>query len=266
MAETGQSKKPEYPEEGEYVIGTVKSVFPYGAFVKLQEFPGKEGMIHISEISHKWVKNIKDHVKEGDRIVTKVLKIDLERGHIDLSLKSVKTIQKKQKLDEYQQEGRAVKLIDLAANRLDDKESIEDVTKKLNTKFGSLYSAFEAAVATDETVFDDVDIQAKWKKELAKIAAEHIQKPKVEIKTMLELTSSATDGIEIIKGAITDAKKACVMDDVEVDVKYQGAPKYKVVVTAPDYKIAEKCLGKFTEEVTSTIGSKGEATFTREKA
>jgi predicted RNA-binding protein with RPS1 domain len=50
--------KKEFPEVGELVIGDVTDVFPYGAFVKLDEYD-KVGMIHIKEISSAWVKNIR---------------------------------------------------------------------------------------------------------------------------------------------------------------------------------------------------------------
>ncbi|MBU7031576.1 MAG: S1 RNA-binding domain-containing protein, partial [Theionarchaea archaeon] len=68
------TKIQEFPEVGDLVIGTVSDVFPYGAFVKLDEFD-KVGMIHIKEISSAWVKNIRNHVREGQKVVTKVLKV-----------------------------------------------------------------------------------------------------------------------------------------------------------------------------------------------
>jgi len=50
--------KKEYPEEGEFVVGTVKNVQNFGAFVSLDEYTGKEGFIHIAEIATGWVKRI----------------------------------------------------------------------------------------------------------------------------------------------------------------------------------------------------------------
>jgi translation initiation factor 2 alpha subunit (eIF-2alpha) len=56
---------PFLPEPGELVVSTVKKIAPYGAYVALDEFNDTEGLLHISEISSRWVKNIRDHVREG---------------------------------------------------------------------------------------------------------------------------------------------------------------------------------------------------------
>nr|NIP36032.1 S1 RNA-binding domain-containing protein [Thermoplasmata archaeon]NIS13138.1 S1 RNA-binding domain-containing protein [Thermoplasmata archaeon]NIS21032.1 S1 RNA-binding domain-containing protein [Thermoplasmata archaeon]NIT78497.1 S1 RNA-binding domain-containing protein [Thermoplasmata archaeon]NIW83598.1 S1 RNA-binding domain-containing protein [Thermoplasmata archaeon] len=61
-----------FPEEGELVVGTVVKVENFGAFVSLEEYPGKEGFIHVAEVAPGWVKYIRDYVRENQKIVTKV--------------------------------------------------------------------------------------------------------------------------------------------------------------------------------------------------
>ena len=70
---------------GDIVECTVEQIMPYGAFVRITE-NGRKGMIHISELSYNFVKDINDIVKIQDKIKAKIIKID-ERGRIDLSLK-----------------------------------------------------------------------------------------------------------------------------------------------------------------------------------
>ena len=70
---------------GEIVDCTVEQIMPYGAFVRIAK-NGRKGMIHISELSYSFVKNITDVLNIGDKIKAKIIKID-ERGRIDLSLK-----------------------------------------------------------------------------------------------------------------------------------------------------------------------------------
>ena len=55
--------KPEWPEPGFLVVGTINRVVPYGAYVTLNEYSDKEGLLHISELSSRWVKNIRNHVR-----------------------------------------------------------------------------------------------------------------------------------------------------------------------------------------------------------
>ncbi len=80
-------KNQEWPDEGELIIGTVYKVLNYGAFAKLEEYHGKEAFIHISEVSSGWVKNIRDHVRENQKIVCRVLRVNPKKGHVDASLK-----------------------------------------------------------------------------------------------------------------------------------------------------------------------------------
>jgi polyribonucleotide nucleotidyltransferase len=67
--------------------GVVTRIADFGAFVEIM--PGKEGLVHISNISHKPVKNIRDFIKEGDKVKVKVLWITSD-GKINLSIKDAK--------------------------------------------------------------------------------------------------------------------------------------------------------------------------------
>src|SRR3989304_8342081 len=76
------------PEEGEILQCTVTSVQSHSVFVRIDEY-GINGMIHISEVAPGRIRNIRDFVREGKKIVCKVLKINQEKNHIDLSLRRV---------------------------------------------------------------------------------------------------------------------------------------------------------------------------------
>ena len=72
------------PEVGEVYDGTVKSVMPYGCFVEI--LPGKEGLLHISEIAWKRLETVEEAgIKEGDKIKVKLLEIDPKTGKYKLS-------------------------------------------------------------------------------------------------------------------------------------------------------------------------------------
>jgi S1 RNA binding domain protein len=71
-------------EVGAIVEATVEKVMDYGAFVRLDT--GETGMVHISEIDKNYVKDIREHVKENDKVTVKVIG-QKEDGKIDLSIK-----------------------------------------------------------------------------------------------------------------------------------------------------------------------------------
>jgi len=72
------------PEVGEIYEGTVRSIMPYGCFVEIM--PGKDGLLHISEIEWKRLETVEDAgIKEGDKIKVKLMEIDPKTGKYKLS-------------------------------------------------------------------------------------------------------------------------------------------------------------------------------------
>jgi len=85
------------PEVGDLVVATVTRIVDYGAYVKLDEYQGIEGLVHIQEISSTWVRNIRNHAREGQKLVLKVLRVNLQRNQVDLSLRRVTGREKTEK-------------------------------------------------------------------------------------------------------------------------------------------------------------------------
>jgi len=76
-------------EVGVTYNGTVKKIMDFGAFVEI--LPGKDGLVHISQISEERVENVSDKLSEGDIVKVKVLEID-RQGRIRLSMKEVEAV------------------------------------------------------------------------------------------------------------------------------------------------------------------------------
>lgn len=74
-------------EKGKIVTGCVTGIEKYGVFIGLDEF--YSGLIHISEISNSFVKNINDYVHIGETIKVKILEIDDDNYHVKLSIKDI---------------------------------------------------------------------------------------------------------------------------------------------------------------------------------
>jgi len=73
------------PELDKIYLGTVKSIVAFGAFVEI--LPGKDGLLHISEIDHKRIENVEDVLKQGDKIKVKLIGVDSRSGKLKLSRK-----------------------------------------------------------------------------------------------------------------------------------------------------------------------------------
>ncbi|HAH22037.1 MAG: polyribonucleotide nucleotidyltransferase [Omnitrophica WOR_2 bacterium GWF2_43_52] len=76
----------EAPEVGKIYSGKIKRIMAFGAFCEI--LPNKEGLIHVSELADKFVKNVEDVVKIGDEVKVKIVGID-ELGRVNLSIKQV---------------------------------------------------------------------------------------------------------------------------------------------------------------------------------
>src|SRR5512137_1950856 len=108
----------DWPEEGELVVCTVANVKNFGAFVTLDEYENKEGFIHIAEVATGWIKYIRDYVREGQKLVCKVLRVDESKGHVDLSFKAVNEHKRREKIQEWKNEQKGDKLFSIVAQRL----------------------------------------------------------------------------------------------------------------------------------------------------
>ena len=73
------------PEVGEVYSGKVKTIMPFGAFVEIM--PGKDGLLHISEVEHRRLENLDGILKEGDIVDVKLIEVDKKTGKLKLSRK-----------------------------------------------------------------------------------------------------------------------------------------------------------------------------------
>jgi len=259
----------DFPEEGELVLGTVRDVKGFGAFITLDEYPGKEGFIHIAEVATGWVKYIRDFVREGQKVVCKVLKVDYKKGHVDLSLKQVNDHQRREKIRDWKNEKKAEKLFEIVGKKIGKSidESYEEFGYELIDTFGSLYNSLETCTI-NESALTEEGFKGDWIPHFIEIAKENIVPPFVSIRGFIEITSVAPKGIEHIREALKAAEAMGEgIENTEIKVSYMGAPRYAISVKAPNYKVAEDILAKSAKNAVDVIKSHdGQGEFHRKSA
>jgi translation initiation factor 2 subunit 1 len=258
-------KKDPFPAEGDLVICTVSKVSGHGAFVKLDEFGGKDGFIHISEVASIWVKNIRDYVREGQKTVAKVLSVDRARGHIDLSVRRVGDTQRTNKSQEWKREQKAEKLLEIVAKEINRSldDAYEEVGFVLEEKYGEVYTGLEEVLIEGDKALEGVP--EEWKSALEKVVKENIVLPSVEIEGFIELRITTGNGIQTIKEALQEAQRLPTEQGVKLDIRYMSPPRYRVHVTAPDYKSAEEAIKTSSAKAIAHIKSHGgEGSFIRD--
>jgi len=260
-------KKPEWPDVDDLVIATVVRITDYGAYVKLDEYD-KEGLLHISEVSSSWVRNIRDFVREGQKLVLKVLRVDAEKGHVDLSLRRVTKREKKEKILFWKKDRKADSLLRSASERLNIplEEIYEKAGALIEKEFGELHEGLEKTAKEGADVLLKLGVPKDIALTLEEIAKEKIKIPLVKVKGILELQCTKPNGAVLIKETLLKAQKVGESQGTNVRIYVVAPPKYRVVVSAEDYKSAEDVLDKATETALKSItkiGGKG--IFKREK-
>tara|TARA_B110000014_G_scaffold4930_1_gene3781 strand:+ start:3898 stop:4701 length:804 start_codon:yes stop_codon:yes gene_type:complete len=253
----------ELPEIGEIVIATITKVSDHGAYVTLDEYDGVQGFLHISEIAPGWVRKVTRYVKENEKKVLLVKKIQAQRGEIDLSLKQISKEQRKKKLldvKRFEKEQGILKNIQEKAE-LTTKQ-IEDIEDKLLSKYDSIYDAIIDIATKNKDVLNSLEISEKIQTVIEDISSK-IKLPSVEIRGILELTNNKSNGIEIIKKILLDVIKDNA--DSKIEISYIGAPKYRVSIIAQEFKTAEKIIKPILEKVEKDVKKQnGTFNFTRE--
>ncbi len=271
-------KRTGFPQEDELILCTVTAVHFHSVFVKIDEYD-RTGLIHISEIAPGRIRNIRDYVVEGKKVVCKVLKIDKEKGHIDLSLRRVNEKQRRSKLNQIKQEQLAENIVEYAAKQRKKKpeELYAEITKKLFEEYDSLFAAFEDA-SQDKIKLENF-IDKKLAEELTVIIKQRIKPREIEVGGEITIISNAPNGVEVVKEILTKAENVPAREkqgfsepqtqekskdfsghrkirdfprEQKVSVgkpliKYKGAGIYTISIRSDDYKKAEKVLKEAIE-------------------
>ena len=230
----------DWPEEGELVVCSVKSVKENGAYLRLDTYPEREGFVFIGEIATGWVKNIRAHVREGQRVVAKVIGIKKARESVTLSIKSVSEERRRGALQSWKNEQRASQIMRVAAERVGwEGGKTTAVSEEMKDAFGSLYGALEECAIT-ESALEDAGFEGDWIITVTELAIENIVPPFVEIRGLFEIKVWGPEGVKAISAALQAAENcADGEEEVTLTCHYDGAPNYRVDIKAPDYPSAE---------------------------
>jgi translation initiation factor 2 subunit 1 len=253
------------PEEGEIVIATVKEVTGHGAYVTLDEYNNMTGFLHISEIATGWIRNIERYVRPKQKAVLKVIRVNKTRGEVDTSLKQVSGEERKSKLIEVKKSEKATAFIDFIKSKLRlTNEQVAEIEEKILQKHDYVYDAFEAVGRKGPEAIQNIDLSLEIKQAIEE-KSNKIQVPQVEVRGVMEISSKKPDGVEMIKSTLAGVENS--KGSTATTITYVGAPRYRIVVTAENFKVAEKSMNNSVEKIRSAIEKQhGTFSFIREES
>jgi len=242
------------PGRYELVVCKIVKIFPNSAIAELVEYR-KRGMVHVSEVALRWVKNIREFLKLNQYVVCRVMRVDGD--DILLSVKRVRREESDRRLSEFKRERKAEKMLELSAKKL--KKSLDDAYREvgflLQEEFGGLYKAFEFAIRNPE-LLRSKGVPGAWLEPLTEIAKKNYSEKAYEVKAKLKLMCYSPDGIKTIRKVLSAASR----DGLEV--RYVSAPRYVIVGRGKNFKETRARVEAAAGEVSREIAShRGECEF-----
>ncbi len=239
-----------FPQNGELCIATCTKVSSHGAYFSLYEYEhlGNEvGFIHISELSRTWIRNIKSHIREGQRAVAKVLRVDSSKNEIDMSVRRVTESQKRAKMQTMKYEQHAKNLVRVAGEELKfDLDTQNEYRRMMSKYFGSVYDALTDARINGSDVLIEAGLPKGVAAALTRIAETRLESPSVILIGVSTTEVNDPRGIELLREAYLGLSSE-VPRDTKIKVTSLSAPNYRIEIETGDWKEAER-VWKITQD------------------
>ncbi len=255
-----------FPQEGDFVVARVADIRNQYVYLDLIDYEGlpsernARGMLHISEISSRWVKSIRNFLREGQRVVLRVIRVDNRKGHVDLSLRRTNTAQRKSKMKDWKYSVKLENLLQFLADEYDDMTLIEAYVKigfPIIRYFNENYQEIvEELKENGGEILDNLtEIPQEVKKRFLEIIDENVEISVVKITGKLKLRYIQGNGVDLIKETLKEAQN--VLENPKrtrnLEISYIAAPFYRVEITSKDYLDAEKILSDALEVVENKV-------------
>lgn len=243
---------------GELVVGRISEVKDYGAYVTLEDYPGVEALIHVSEISLKWVRNIRDHLKEGQRNIFKVIRVNPESMQVDVSLRRVSKREREKKLLELKKKQKVQIIIRGMMERVKSMSDnplpkmLESAGGDILQLYGLLEEIAEGKPAKELFPFlDEKVVQA-----LEEAVSEEIKRKEAVMRGEVVLKCDGGLGVEVIRKAVTECELLAQPGE-GIEVRTKGAPAYSVWVRAATAERASQLLEEVYKKLEEVMAREG---------
>ncbi|XP_064624790.1 eukaryotic translation initiation factor 2 subunit 1-like [Lineus longissimus] len=226
-----------YPEADDVVMVNVRSIAEMGAYVHLLEYNNIEGMILLSELSRRRIRSINKLIRVGRNECVVVIRVDKDKGYIDLSKRRVSAEEVNKCGDKYAKAKAVNSILRHVAELLNytSNEQLESLYKKTAWHFdkklnkpGACHDIFKHAVGNPE-LLDECDIDEETKSVLLDNIKRRLTPQSVKVRADIEVACYGYEGIDAVKAALW---KGLTLTSEEMPIKIcLIAPPLYVVTT-----------------------------------
>lgn len=246
-----------FPEADEVVMVNVVRITQMGAYVTLLEYNNIEGMVMYSELSRRRIRSINKLIRVGKTEAVMVMRVDPDKGYIDLSKRRVAPEDIAAVEDRYQRAKAVHSILRHVASKVG--VSLESLYTSfawdLYKKYGHAHEAFRRSVA-DPSIFDEYDIPKKTK-DLLMIGIKRRLTPKpIKVRADVEVRCFTYEGIDAIRAALL-AGKACSTEETPISVKLIAPPVYVFLTSSPSKETGLAAIQAAVDATRAVIEEKG---------
>ena len=253
----------QYPEVDELVVAVCTDIAPgYGAYFRIVDYEylgDRAGFCHISEITRTWVRNIRAHVRPGQEVVARVLRVNPHRGEVDLSMRRVSESQKREKLTELRNEKRARRLLEVIRERLgmNEDEFYEKVEIPILENFQNYHQALLQSAQIGPETLEKAGIDKEIARAIHDLTSKEYEKTGVELVGIITASVYNGYGARVLRQCFEDAynEGLKVGEGIKIDMAVEAAPRYRVNIRASDWKKAETVWKTIQDVFNSTLSS-----------
>jgi len=251
----------QYPEPEEVVMVNVTNISDMGAYVTLLEYDDIEGMILLSELSRRRIRSINKLVRVNRTEIVMVIRVDKEKGYIDLSKRRVDP-EDVIKCEERYNKAKAVHSVlrhvaEVKGLKLET--LYQKIGWPLYKKYGHAYEGFKIALNESEdgsNIFKDLDVDEEVKGALITYIKRRLAPQPVKIRADIEVTCFTYEGIDAIKAALSEGEEKG-QADAPIKIKLIAPPMYVMTTMTLDKDLGIETMNLAIETIASSIKAKG---------
>ena len=248
-----------YPEVDEVIMVNVADIGEMGAYVTLLEYDNIEGMILLSELTRKRIRSVHKLIRVKRNEVVMVLRVDKEKGYIDLSKRRV-SAEDIAKCEDRYNKAKAVHSVmrHVADLHKVDLESVyTSVGWPLYKKYGHAYNAFKLALTgSDEDIFEGLNVSEETKEQIITYVKRRLAPQPIKIRADIEVTCFSYEGIDAIKEGLTLGESSGPAE-APISIKLIAPPMYVMTCMTLDKDIGIESLNSAIEQISTFITAKG---------
>lgn len=257
--------KEKYPEVEDVVMVNVRAIAEMGAYVHLLEYNNIEGMILLSELSRRRIRSINKLIRVGKTEPVVVIRVDKEKGYIDLSKRRV-SAEDVEKCTERFAKAKAVNSILRHVAELlkyESDEQLEELYQKTAWYFeekykknkASAYDFFKQAVL-DPSILAECELDDRTKDVLLNNIKRKLTSQAVKIRADIECACYGYEGIDAVKTALKSGL-ALSTEELPIKINLIAPPLYVMTTSTPEKQDGLKILNDAIEKVKATITELG---------